>query len=154
MLGTWRTLQPRNIWLATTDADSQVPKEWLSAQLAAHEAGADVWTGRVTVEDWSSYGRTTALRWNEAYEGEVAPIHGASLGFNAQMYLTAGGFAGVHTGEDRALHRAILDAGGRAHEDVTLRVVTSGRRQARAPLGFAHALSAFDADLRDGELIA
>jgi glycosyltransferase involved in cell wall biosynthesis len=154
LLRKWRTRDPRNIWLATTDADSRVPREWLVAQVAAHEVGADVWTGRVAVEDWSPYGATTALRWNEAYDGEAVPVHGASLGFNARMYLDVGGFAALHTGEDRALHQAILDAGGRACHDMDLRVTTSGRRQARAPLGFAHALSSFDEDLRKGELIA
>jgi glycosyltransferase involved in cell wall biosynthesis len=154
LLRTWRTLDVRNIWLATTDADSRVPPEWLAAQLAAHEDGTDVWTGRVAVEDWSPYGELTALRWNEAYDGEEIPIHGASLGFNAQLYLNAGGFASLHTGEDRALHQAMLDAGGRAHHDTELKVVTSGRRHARAPFGFAHALSSFDEELRNGELIA
>jgi glycosyltransferase involved in cell wall biosynthesis len=154
LLEKWRRRDPGNIWLATTDADSRVPPEWLVAQVAAHEAGADVWTGRVAVEDWSPYGEATARLWNEAYEGEALPVHGASLGFNAQMYLDVGGFAAVRTGEDRALHRAILGAGGRTHHDMELRVVTSARRAARAPLGFAHALSSFDEDLRKGELIA
>jgi hypothetical protein len=88
-------------------------------------------------------------------------VHGASLGFNAQMYLDAGGFAALGTGEDRALHRAILAAGGYALEDEELRVITSGRRLARAPLGFAHALSSFDDEVQvqvqvhgpDGELV-
>jgi glycosyltransferase involved in cell wall biosynthesis len=148
LLGKWQRRDPGNIWLATTDADSRVPPEWLVTQLAAHEAGADVWTGRVAVEDWSPYGETTARLWNEAYEGEALPVHGASLGFNARMYLNVGGFATVRTGEDRALHRAILQAGGHTHHDMELRVVTSGRRTARAPLGFAHALTSFDEDLR------
>jgi hypothetical protein len=71
------------------------------------------------------------------------------MGFNAQAYLNAGGFAPLGTGEDRALHRAILGAGGRALEDMELRVITSGRRLARAPLGFAHALSSFLDDVTD-----
>jgi glycosyltransferase involved in cell wall biosynthesis len=159
LLRKWRTLSPRNIWLATTDADSRVPPEWLAAQLAAHESGADVWTGRVSVEDWSPYEERTARLWNEAYDAEQVPVHGASLGFNAQMYLDAGGFAALGTGEDRALHRAILAAGGYALEDEELRVITSGRRLARAPLGFAHALSSFDDEVQvqvhgpDGELV-
>jgi glycosyltransferase involved in cell wall biosynthesis len=154
LLRKWRARDPGRIWLATTDADSRVPPEWLVAQLAAHEADADVWTGRVVVDDWSPYGELTAFLWNHAYDDEELPVHGASLGFNAQMYLNAGGFAALRTGEDRALHHAILDVGGCAHHDMELRVITSGRRQARAPLGFAHALSSFDEDLRNGELIA
>lgn len=144
LLRKWRALHPRNIWLATTDADSRVPPGWLAAQVDAHEFGADVWTGRVTVEDWSPYDDRTAQLWNEAYDAEQVPVHGASLGFNAHMYLKAGGFAALGTGEDRALHEAILAAGGRALEDMELRAITSGRRLARAPLGFAHTLSSFD----------
>jgi hypothetical protein len=154
LLRKWRTLSPRNIWLATTDADSRVPSGWLAAQLEAHEFGADVWTGRVTVEDWAPYGEGTAQLWNEAYDAEQLPIHGASLGFNAQMYLDAGGFASLDTGEDRALHQAILAAGGRALEDMELRVITSGRTLARAPLGFAHALSSFYESVHHDESIS
>jgi hypothetical protein len=153
LLEKWRALDPRNIWLATTDADSRVPPGWLAAQLAAHEFGADVWTGRVTVDDWSPYEERTAHLWKEVYEAERVPIHGASLGFNAQMYLAAGGFASLGTGEDRALHQAILAEGGRALENVDLRVITSGRRLARAPLGFAHALSSFDDTMQDAQPI-
>lgn len=154
LLRKWRALSPGNIWLATTDADSRVPPGWLAAQLAAHEFGVDLWTGRVTVEDWSPYEEKTARLWNEAYDAEQVPVHGASLGFNAQMYLDAGGFASLGTGEDRALHQAILAVGGRALEDMELRVITSGRRMARAPQGFAHALSSLDDEvlLREGEL--
>jgi glycosyltransferase involved in cell wall biosynthesis len=154
LLRKWRRLNPRHIWLATTDADSRVPPGWLAAQLAAHEFGADVWTGRVTIEDWSLYGERTARLWNEAYEAEQTPIHGASLGFNAQKYLEVGGFASLGTGEDRALHAAILDAGGCARDDMEFRVITSGRRLARAPLGFAHALTSFEDDVQQDELVA
>lgn len=144
LLRAWSRTDPRNIWLATTDADSRVPERWLSAQMAAHEGGADLWTGRVDVEDWSNFQPATALTWQASYDREVVPVHGASLGFNAQIYLNAGGFTAVRTGEDRALYRAIVDGGGVACSDTELRVVTSGRRQARAPMGFAAALSALD----------
>ena len=70
------------------------------------------------------------------------------------MYLEAGGFASLGTGEDRALHEAILAAGGRALEDMELRVITSGRRRARAPLGFAYALTSFDDVVQGGEFVA
>jgi hypothetical protein len=112
--------------------------------MTAHERGADVWTGRVEVEDWSSFQPTTSLTWQASYDREVVPVHGASLGFNAQMYLNVGGFTAVRTGEDRALFRAIVDRGGVACADVEVRVVTSGRRQARAPMGFAAVLTALD----------
>jgi hypothetical protein len=135
---------PGHIWLATTDADSRVPENWVAAQVAAHEGGADIWSGRVMVEDWSHHEPDTEERWSRAYDREITPIHGASLGFNGQAYLNSGGFSVVRSGEDRALHGAIVAQGGRAFEDDQTRVITSGRKHARAPLGFSCALSSLD----------
>jgi hypothetical protein len=141
LLREWSAIDPRNIWLATTDADSEVPRDWLSVQLARHEEGFDIWTGRVTVLDWSSHTANTAQRWQEQYRGESAPIHGTNFGLNGGIYLEAGGFPTLCTGEDRALYQAALARGAVAHHDRSAPVTTSGRREARAPLGFAHALT-------------
>lgn len=141
LLEVWNHLDPSRIWLATTDGDSRVPREWLSAQIEHHESGVDLWSGRVAVEDWSFHSSETVSRWQREYEEEVMPIHGANLGFNAGAYLASGGFVSTRTGEDRALHRALSDWGAVRHTDSTVRVVTSSRRSARAPLGFAHALN-------------
>jgi hypothetical protein len=146
LLRAWSGTDPRHIWLATTDADSRVPGNWLLAQMAAHEWGADVWAGRIEVEDWSNFRPATSLSWQASYDREAVPIHGANLGFNAQAYLTAGGFTAVRTGEDRALYRAIVDRGGTPCVDGEVRVTTSGRRQARAPMGFAAVLTALDSE--------
>lgn len=148
VLAEWATITPSSIWLATTDADSQVPPDWLSAQISQHEMGIDHWSGRVAVRDWTDHRRETRLRWQAEYEKERHPIHGASLGFNAGAYVSAGGFKALKTGEDRALHRAFLAQGSRAHYDSTTRVVTSSRRRARAPFGFAHALELVSHPLR------
>jgi glycosyltransferase involved in cell wall biosynthesis len=136
----------RRIWLATTDADSRVPENWLTVQVAAHECGADIWSGRVVVEDWSSHHPHTERRWHQAYDRETTPIHGANLGFNARAYLHAGGFSVRHSGEDRALHQAIVARGGCAFENGEVKVVTSGRKTGRAPFGFSTALSTLDDD--------
>jgi glycosyltransferase involved in cell wall biosynthesis len=139
---------PAHVWLATTDADSRVPQNWLTVQVAAHERGADIWSGRVRVEDWSHHEPHTERRWIQEYERELTPIHGASLGFNGRAYLDSGGFSVMHSGEDRALHRAIVAQGGRAFEDDDAKVITSGRKQGRAPLGFAGALASLDSESR------
>jgi glycosyltransferase involved in cell wall biosynthesis len=154
VLRKWRHLDPGGMWLATTDADSRVPPSWLTTQLEAHERGFDLWSGRVAVEDWSLYHEETATRWNEVYAAESAPIHGANLGFNAQAYRSVGGFRLLLTGEDRALYDAIVASGAPACRDDTVRVLTSSRRHARAPAGFAHALTTFDDDVRGTELTA
>ncbi len=144
LLQRFAGVAPQRIWLATTDADSRVPENWLAVQLAAHSGGADVWSGRVCVDDWSHHTSLTEGRWNEFYESEVTPIHGANLGFDGRAYLDSGGFSRLSSGEDRALHRAIVAKGGRAMENRDVKVVTSARTRARAPLGFSSALASFD----------
>jgi Glycosyl transferase family 2 len=150
LLGTWSRMNARHLWLATTDADSVVPDPWLTTQITAHEAGADLWAGRVSVTDWSAHGPATARLWNQEYGQEGAPIHGASLGMNAQAYLEIGGFRALRTGEDRDLYQRALEAGARLQHEVHVTVTTSARRQARAPLGFAHALTALESELVRG----
>jgi hypothetical protein len=140
LLAEWSRIDPSRIWLATTDADSRVPKDWLATQVVQHESGVDHWSGRVSVADWSEHLDETRLRWQDEYGRENQPIHGANLGFNAAAYLSAGGFEPLETGEDRALHRALIAHGACSYFDSANPVVTSARRRARAPLGFAHAL--------------
>ncbi len=133
-------LSPGSVWLATTDADSRVPEDWLSAQVASHEAGTDVWAGTVTVRDWTPRTDGTAAEWLRLYEAELDPVHGASLAINGQVYIDAGQFKKLASGEDRALLTAASALGARCHYDRTAPVMTSARRQARAPHGFASAL--------------
>ena len=70
------------------------------------------------------------------------------MGFNASAYLAAGGLAPLETGEDLALHRALVSQGVLSYYDSVVRVVTSARRRARAPLAFAHALDVIRASWR------
>jgi glycosyltransferase involved in cell wall biosynthesis len=148
LLERWADVDQARIWLATTDADSRVPQDWLRTQVLRHEAGVDVWCGRVSVVDWSNHLVETATLWQSAYEAEPQPVHGTSLGFSAKMYCAAGGFRALHSGEDRALRRELANIGAVVHYDSSLRVQTSGRRKARAPLGFAHALNVIGSSLR------
>lgn len=140
-------LDPSNIWIATTDADSQVPDNWLHTQILQHESGVDLWCGRVTVSDWSPRIIGTAARWQSEYEMESHPIHGTNLGFNAQTYLAAGGFNPSRVSEDRELCAAIEARGAVVYYDSSVRVVTSARKDARAPMGFAHALNLVEISL-------
>jgi hypothetical protein len=140
LLRTWDGIDVGAIWIATTDADSLVPSDWFTTQLKAHERGVDLWSGRVCVQDWSDHHRQTAIRWNAEYEAEHHPIHGTSLGFNAERYLAAGGFPLLRTGEDRALYEAMASNGANAHHETNSMVVTSARRIGRAPCGFSSVL--------------
>jgi hypothetical protein len=145
LLRAFRGLPHSGVWLATTDADSQVPRRWLTAQLDQHEAGADAWVGRVAVSDWAYHRRETALTWQHEYESERWPIHGANLGIVAERYLAVGGFRSLRTGEDRAIVKALLNEGASVHFDAMTRVTTSSRRRARAPDGFGAALRRIEA---------
>jgi glycosyltransferase involved in cell wall biosynthesis len=143
VLTKWRPIVD-HLWLATTDADSTVPADWLSTQLHQHDVGFDVWTSRVAVEDWEGRTPGMATDWQASYDAEHAPIHGASLGMNAKTYLRAGGFSALAHSEDRALYEAAVSLGGLVFHDPSVRVVTSARRVARAPLGFSSALSSIE----------
>jgi glycosyltransferase involved in cell wall biosynthesis len=137
-------LDPVQVWLATTDADTLVPPGWLGAQLRYADQGWDAVIGTVTVTDWTEHPPEVRPLFLRRYGGgrETHPhVHGANLGFRAQAYLTAGGFALRRTAEDHALVRALEQAGCRVLRTTQVNVVTSARRRARAPHGFSHLLS-------------
>jgi glycosyltransferase involved in cell wall biosynthesis len=135
------------LWLATTDADSEVPDQWLNLQIDAHERGSDLFAGRVEVVDWSPHHDETERRWLKEYGAETVPIHGANFGINAAAYCSLGGFRALRTGEDRDLYDRAVAAGLFICHDGAAKVTTSARRQARAPLGFSHALCTIEYEL-------
>lgn len=143
LLSLWPDVPPASIWIATTDADSRVPHDWLTVQLEAHEAGADLWAGRVRVEEESAVVR----RWKAIYSAEPDPIHGANLGFSGFLYEQIGGFRSLRSGEDRDLFRRATAAGFRIAYGRQATVVTSARRRGRAPGGFASVLEGVAGDV-------
>jgi glycosyltransferase involved in cell wall biosynthesis len=146
-LHSFRGTPADNIWLATTDADSTVPVHWLVQQVTKHDLGVDIWSGSVTVLDWIQRQSGTAGAWGEKYGAERHWAHGASLGVNGRIYLGVGGFEDLASGEDRSLLEAAAGIGARTYYDRSTPVTTSARRNGRAPLGFAHALSRIEEDL-------
>jgi hypothetical protein len=133
-------------WLATTDADSRVPVRWLSHQLLAYEGGIDAWAGTVAVSEWDGRQSSLCRRYCVDYEAAAdGHVHGANLGFTAGAYLAAGGFAPLATGEDQALWSALTRVLARPVHDQRCPVVTSARRRARAPHGFADFLNRLEA---------
>jgi glycosyltransferase involved in cell wall biosynthesis len=140
-------LDPAEVWLATTDADTIVPARWLCRQARYANQGWDAVAGTVRVADWSGYGPTTRSLFRERYGEGTSPhshVHGANLGFRAAAYLMAGGFPDVPTAEDRALVAALTAAGSRVLRTRALTVVTSARREARVPHGFSRYLAELD----------
>jgi glycosyltransferase involved in cell wall biosynthesis len=140
---------PRNelatgLWLATTDADSRVPADWLARQLRYAAAGWEAVAGTVSVTDWTGHLPGTAAEFARQYgvwQGPHPHVHGANLGFTAPAYLDVGGFRPLRTGEDRALVAAMQAQGRRVLRASSLPVVTSARRRYRAPSGFGYDLT-------------
>lgn len=137
-------LDPAQIWLATTDADTLVPPCWLSRQIQWASLGWDAILGTVTVTDWA--GRPTGLPAVFAAHyrhgtGSHQHVHGANLGVRASAYLAAGGFQALRTGEDHALLESLGSAGCTILPVTDIAAETSARHQARAPRGFSHLLN-------------
>ena len=62
-------LDPANVWLATTDADTLVPAHWLRQQVRHASQGWDAIVGTIQVADWSGYPPGTRSLFRERYEG-------------------------------------------------------------------------------------
>jgi len=144
VLSRTRQPDPADIWLATTDADTIVPPGWLSQHMQYADAGWDAVVGTVTVTDWAGHPPEVPPRFYQRYgngQGTHPHVHGANLGFSARAYLAAGGFRPSPTAEDHALVESLRAAGAAILRTTEVNVVTSARRQARAPRGFGHFLA-------------
>jgi len=127
------------LWLATTDADSEVPPDWLVRQLAHARRGAEAVIGTVRVLDWSDQPAGVPARFAARYRPEFGHRHqhGANLAFTASSYLRAGGFASLDRDEDVDLIGRLEALGCALVWAADLPVTTSARRDGRAPAGFA-----------------
>ena len=145
--GAARALAVGARWLAFTDADSRVARNWLHAQLSLH---SDAVCGTVEVQDWGAYGDTLRGHYAATYHDVDGHrhIHGANLGVSADAYRRAGGFKPLVSSEDVALVRALEASGANIAWSAQPRVVTSARRAFRAPDGFGATLLRVDEQSR------
>jgi hypothetical protein len=125
------------LWLASTDADSRVPLDWLTRQVELADRGAEVVLGTVKVDDWTGHPAHVAQRWAATYDTADGHrhVHGANVGCRADAYLAARGFPGLSCAEDVALVAALGDRVIVRVGDIA--VATSARIRARAVGGFA-----------------
>lgn len=135
-LGSALALQAGARWLAFTDADSEVPRNWLSQQLAL---GADAVCGIVSIRDWSSHPPIVKQRYLRLYEARDGHrhIHGANLGICANAYRAAGGFEPLSVHEDVVLVRRLEAGGARVAWVAEPCVSTAARLSGRLTGGFA-----------------
>jgi len=125
-------------WVACTDADSEVPVHWLSAQLALAARGFDLVIGTVW-PDPSDSAPDRLVRWwgRHTLHDDHPHVHGANLGFRLSAYDEVGGFRALTTGEDVDLVDRMRSSGVPWTAASRLPVLTSGRLAGRAPAGFA-----------------
>jgi glycosyltransferase involved in cell wall biosynthesis len=132
-------INDRQTWLATTDADTIVPPDWLARMLAHAAAGWAAVAGTVQVTDWTTQSERARTYWQSSYKNHDGHhhVHGANLGVRADAYRLVGGMPAVALSEDVALVQALEAAGERVYRAGDMPVVTSARRQGRADGGFA-----------------
>jgi glycosyltransferase involved in cell wall biosynthesis len=134
------------VWLATTDADSQVPPDWLTRMVAEAQRGAHLVLG--TVLPGADLGPATRAEWLSRHhlrDGHPH-VHGANFGIRGDAYLALGGWRPLVTGEDVDLARRAALAGQlRITRTAGIPVVTSVRRVGKAPRGFSSYLRALGA---------
>jgi glycosyltransferase involved in cell wall biosynthesis len=133
---------PETVWLASTDADSVVPPDWLAHQLHLRALGADGCAGTVVVDTWREHSPGTQPAYEADYQtGRLgfghAHVHGTNLGVSVAAYRAAGGFSPLISGEDHALWQALAGRGHNLVATPLAPVTTSGRRYGRSPAGFA-----------------
>jgi glycosyltransferase involved in cell wall biosynthesis len=131
-----RGRDPRSVWVASTDADSQVPPHWLTRQLDLARGGAELVLGTVR-PDPADLDPVTHSLWHLEHRGLRDRVHGANLGFTFDACLRVGGYPAVELHEDVLLMRAMRATGIRVVCTDTTEVVTSGRRLGRVSNGFA-----------------
>jgi glycosyltransferase involved in cell wall biosynthesis len=134
------------VWLASTDADCEVPASWLTGMLAQARRGAHVVLG--TVLPGAELSPALRARWLSQHrlrDGHPH-VHGANLGIRGDAYLALGGWQPMVSGEDAELARRACAVGYiRVSRSAAIPVLTSVRRAGRAPSGFSSYLRALGA---------
>jgi glycosyltransferase involved in cell wall biosynthesis len=130
--------QPAETWIAMTDADTVVPRDWITHQLDLMDAGIDLILGTVR-PDFADLSARHVAHWRATHPRGLPAgnVHGANLGVRASTYLAAGGIPDLVEHEDVALVRAARAVGARDHVSDAHEVETSGRFTGRTPGGYA-----------------
>lgn len=137
-------------WLLSTDADTTVPPDWVTAHLRFAAAGLH---GVAGVADLSGPTRLSAeaahlyrlIVSDGLHGGRHDHVYAANLGVRADAYLSVGGFPATGHGEDHGLWRRLDAAGYRLVQPTGVRVHTSARTRGRAAGGLADLLRSLHA---------
>jgi glycosyltransferase involved in cell wall biosynthesis len=133
-------------WIASTDADTTVPCDWVLQHMAAATRGLRAVAGVVDVRSFEGLPASARQHFAETYtallpsEGDHPHVHAANLGVRLDAYDLAGGWGSLHRSEDRDLWTRLQQTGAAVASPTELRVVTSGRAIGRVRGGFAECL--------------
>ena len=100
-------------WLACTDADGEVPADWLTSQLDRADRGAGAVVGMVQPQ--RGLPEPVLARWHAQHPAreEHDHVHGANLGVRLDRYDAVGGFEPLEEHEDVRLVERLVDDGVR-----------------------------------------
>lgn len=138
-----------DLWIANTDADSEVPPNWLVTMVDLADSGADLVLGTVMPDDLP---HPLLHRWLDRHhlrDGHPH-VHAANLGVRADAYIALGGWRPTAHGEDVDLVDRASARDLRIARSGAVPVRTSGRLRGRAPNGFADYLHRLGAGAEDG----
>jgi len=148
-------LAPERIWIATSDADSTVPRQWFALHAAWSARGALGVAGLVELATDDELSADAVHQWRLLVErAGIGPghphVHGANLGIRADLWLAAGGFDHRAIGEDHELWRRARALGASLVATADIVVRTSARTTGRTPGGLAGLLARFEASAAGG----
>jgi cellulose synthase/poly-beta-1,6-N-acetylglucosamine synthase-like glycosyltransferase len=140
----WKNLDPSQIWLANTDADTHVSDDWIAVQLGFADEGVTAVAGIVHLEAGGSAAAHEAYRttYLMSAEGTHTHVHGANLSVRADAYEDVGGWSNLALAEDHCLWTRLRGRGWRVSSPVSSVVTTSARLKGRAKGGFSDTLRA------------
>ncbi|MEP7022260.1 MAG: glycosyltransferase family 2 protein [Actinomycetota bacterium] len=134
------------LWIANTDADSEVPADWLTYMIAEARRDTHLVLGTVLPGPGLHPGLRTEWLSNHQLRDNHPHVHGANFGIRGDAYLALGGWQPARSGEDVDLaHRAATAGHLRISRPASIPVITSVRRFGRAPHGFSSYLRALGA---------
>lgn len=135
-------------WLANTDADCEVPGDWLETQLFWANKGMEAIAGIVKVDSYTEHEAQVPELFEKQYiihaDGTHPHVHGANLGIRADVWQAIGGWNFLPTAEDHDLWSRLKVSNPAIVSLAELFVITSGRKQGRAPHGFAGKVASYN----------
>ncbi len=149
--------------ILTTDADSKVATNWMTANIAAIDAGSDAVAGMAVLDDRDAASLPERLLIDDEKEeafgtlldeidwlldpdaADPWPRHtqhsGASIAVRARFLALAGGIPAIPLGEDRQLFTQLRRIDARIRHAREVMVMVSGRTVGRAKGGMADTIA-------------